>query len=405
MNKADLLKRLSQQVIETPSWGFQDSGTRFGIFPQPWAAKTLEEKFQDAGQVQKYTGICPTVALHIPWDRCDDWNKASAMATQYGVKIGAINPNVFQDKDYQFGSICHKDERVRQKAIQAHLDCIDIAKATNSDSISLWFADGSNYPGQDDFRERKHRMQDSLSTVYKALPKGMRMLIEYKFFEPAFYHTDIADWGCSILLCQKLGDQAEVLVDTGHHAQGTNLEHIVAILLDEGRLGGFHFNSRKYADDDLTVGSINPYELFLIYNELVGAEEEGDARTKACAKRVAYMFDQCHTHKPTVEAIIQSAVTVQETYCKALQVDRAALKKARQNGDIVGAEEVLKDAYNSDCRPLLKEWRESKNMNPEPLKAFRTSGYTDKMTAERQKRRQAAAAQTQGATMAAGFPT
>jgi len=245
-------------------------------------------------------------------------------------------------------------------------------------------------------------MEDSLKQVYAAMPAGMRMVIEYKFFEPAFYHTDLADWGCSILACMKLGPQAQVLVDTGHHAQGTNIEHIVAILLDEGRLGGFHFNSRKYADDDLTVGSINPYELFLIYNELVGAAEAADPKVRECAAKVAYMFDQCHTHKPTVEAIIQSTLCVQEAYAKAVMVDRAALAKARANGDIVQCEEVLKEAYNTDVRPMLREWRMDKGMDPEPLVAFRRSGYTDRVTAERQKRRAAA---PQAAAMGAGFPT
>ncbi|MBA3847182.1 MAG: sugar isomerase, partial [Planctomycetes bacterium] len=249
---------------------------------------------------------------------------------------------------------------------------------------------------------RKRRMEDSLRQVYAAMPKGMRMIVEYKFFEPAFYHTDVQDWGSSLLLCQKLGPQAEVLVDTGHHAQGTNIEHIVAILLDEGRLGGFHFNSRKYADDDLTVGSLNPYELFLIYNELIAAEDTGDAKTQACAKRVAYMFDQCHTHKPTVEAILQSAVMVQEIYAKALLVDHAALAKARAAGDIVGAEECLRDAYSTDVRAMLREWRQDKGMDPEPLAAFRRSGYLKKAEEERTKKR-AAAGQTQ--TMGAGFPT
>jgi L-rhamnose isomerase/sugar isomerase len=402
MDKATFFKKLSQQVIETPSWGFQDSGTRFGVFPQPWAAKTLDEKLQDAGQVHALTGICPTVALHIPWDTCADWSTAKAMAAKYGVKIGAINPNVFQDKDYQFGSICHRDPAIRKKAIARHLECVDVAVATGSDCLSLWFADGTNYPGQDDFRDRKRRMEDSLKQVYAAMPAGMRMVIEYKFFEPAFYHTDLADWGCSILACMKLGPQAQVLVDTGHHAQGTNIEHIVAILLDEGRLGGFHFNSRKYADDDLTVGSINPYELFLIYNELVGAAEAADPKVRECAAKVAYMFDQCHTHKPTVEAIIQSTLCVQEAYAKAVLVDRAALAKARANGDIIQCEEVLKEAFNSDVRPMLREWRMDKGMDPEPIAAFRRSGYTDRVTAERQKRRAAA---PQAAAMGAGFPT
>ena len=269
------------------------------------------------------------------------------------------------------------------------MECVDIAKATGSNAISLWYADGTNYPGQASFRERKHRMQDSLKQVYKALPANMRMLVEYKFFEPAFYHTDLQDWGSSLLLCSKLGPQAQVLVDTGHHAQGTNIEHIVAILLDEGRLGGFHFNNRKYADDDLTVGSINPYELFLIFCELVTAEEDSDPTVKQTAVNCAYMFDQCPNHKPTIESIIQSAVSVQESYAKALLVDRAALKQARDAHDIILCEEILKDAFNTDIRPLLADWRRSKGMDPNPLKAFRASGYTQKVTPDRVARRKA----------------
>jgi L-rhamnose isomerase/sugar isomerase len=403
MDTTALKTRLRQQAIETPSWGYGDSGTRFGVFAQPWAAKTLEEKLEDAGTVHRLTGICPTVALHIPWDTCADWSKAKAMAAANGVRIGAINPNVFQDKDYQFGSICHRDEKVRAKAVRAHLDCVEIAKATDSDLLSLWFADGTNYPGQDDFRERKHRMQDSLAQVYKAMPANMRMLCEYKFFEPAFYHTDVQDWGSSLLLCQKLGPQAQVLVDTGHHAQGTNIEHIVAILLDEGRLGGFHFNARKYADDDLSVGALNQYELFLIYNELIAAAESPDGGVQACAKRVAYMFDQCHTHKPTIEAILQSVLRVQELYAKALLIDRAALAKARATTDIVGIEEILQDAYQADVRPVLRELRQDMGIDPEPLQALRRSGYLHKKAEERQARR--AKAGPQAATMGAGFPT
>jgi L-rhamnose isomerase/sugar isomerase len=390
MDSPTLFRRLDHFTVETPSWGLADSGTRFGTFRQPWAAKQLDEKLSDAGQVQKFTGICPRVALHIPWDRTDDWAAIGALAASHGVKIGAINPNVFQDPDYQFGSVCHSDARVRRKAIAHHLECIDIAKATGSDAISLWYADGSNYPGQASFRERKHHLQESLREVYRALPPGMRMLIEYKFFEPAFYHTDLQDWGSALLLCGKLGPQAQVLVDTGHHAQGTNIEHIVAILLDEGRLGGFHFNNRKYADDDLTVGAINPYELFLIFCELVAAEEDADATVRATALRCAYMFDQCPNHKPTIESIIQSAVCVQEMYAKALLVDRAALAQARAGHDLILCEEILKDAFNSDVRPLLAQWRQAKDLDPQPLKAFRASGYTQKVTPERVARRKAA---------------
>jgi L-rhamnose isomerase/sugar isomerase len=392
MDTATALRRLDHFTVETPSWGLADSGTRFGTFRQPWAAKLIDEKFADAGQVHAYTGICPRVALHIPWDRTDDWSSIKALANQHGVRVGAINPNVFQDPDYQVGSICHADERVRAKAIAHHRECIDIAVATGSDAISLWYADGTNYPGQASFRERKHRMQDSLAEVYRALPAGMRMLIEYKFFEPAFYHTDLQDWGSALLMCHKLGVQAQVLVDTGHHAQGTNIEHIVAILLDEGRLGGFHFNNRKYADDDLTVGAINPYELFLIFCELVAGEEDGDAAVRATARRCAYMFDQCPNHKPTVESIIQSAVCVQEHYAKALLVDRAGLEQARARHDLVECEEILKDAYSTDVRPMLCDWRRSKGLDAHPLKAFRASGYTQRVMPERIARRKAAGA-------------
>lgn len=388
MDKSALIARLKTQQVETPSWGFAGSGTRFGKFPQPWAAITLEEKLADAGMAHKLTGILPKVALHIPWDKptpgMKDWKGVAAYAAQHGVAIGAINPNVFQDADYQFGSFCHPHERVRAKALEHHVECVEIARATGSKGISLWYADGTNYPGQDSFRERRQRMFASFQQLYKALDPDMRLLMEYKFYEPAWYHTDLADWGAASLMCKKLGPQATVLVDTGHHALGTNIEWIVASLLDEGILGGFHFNSRKYGDDDLTVGSINPHELFLIYNELVDAEEEGTKTVAGrCAHAIAYMFDQCHAYKNTVEATIQSAIAVQEAYAKALMVDRAALKKFRNACDVSGAEEVLKDAYNTDVRPLLKELRESQGIDPNPVAAFRRSGYAEKVTAER----------------------
>ncbi len=387
MDRTALFRFLDQLTIEVPSWGLADSGTRFGTFRQPWAAKLLDEKLADAGQVHRYTGCCPRVALHIPWDRSDDWSKVQALASSHGVRIGAINPNVFQDPDYQFGSLAHRDERIRAKAVQAHLDCVEIAKATGSDAISLWFADGTNYPGQDDFRRRKRAFQRSLAEVYAKLPAGMRMLIEYKCFEPAFYHTDLQDWGSALLQCQKLGPQAQVLVDTGHHLQGTNIEHIVAILLDEGRLGGFHFNGRKYADDDLTVGAINPYELFLIANELVGAALGDEPVAAATSRAAALMFDQCPNHKPTIESVIQSAVIVQEQWAKAFLIDRAALAAARAAHDIVLCEEILKDAYQTDVRPLLADWRRAKGIDPEPLAAFRRSGYLQRAASERTARR------------------
>lgn len=383
MDRAAIKTRLRAQRIETPSWGYAATGTRFGKFPQPWSATTLEEKLDDAAQAQRYTGIVPTVALHIPWDKADDWSKVKKLAAERGLKIGAINPNLFQEPCYQFGSFCHPDKAVRQKAIAHVKECIAIAEATGSDALSMWFADGTNYPGQDDFRARRRRMLESFKEAYAALPKGVRFLIEYKFFEPASYHTDLADWGSAAMLCKNLGDQATVLVDTGHHPLGTNIEWIVASLLDENLLGGFHFNGRKYADDDLTVGSINPYELFLIYNELAAAEECDDARTRDCAKRVAYMFDQCHQYKNTIEATIQSTVICQEAYAKALHVDRAALAKARAACDVTGAEEILRDAYNVDVRPVLAEVRQDMGLDPEPLKAFRRSGYAEQAIAKR----------------------
>ncbi|TVR44804.1 MAG: L-rhamnose isomerase [Planctomycetota bacterium] len=383
MDTKTLSQYLDRQVVETPSWGYANSGTRFGTFVQDAAARSLEEKIDDAAQVQAFTGITPAIALHIPWDDSDDWPAVARYAGDRGIRIGAINPNVFQDQCYKFGSFGHPDPAVRQRAIDNHLRCIEVAAATGSRDLSLWFADGTNYPGQDCFRSRRQRFRQCFETVYAALQPQMRLLIEYKFFEPAFYHTDLCDWGQVALLCRHLGPQATVLVDTGHHAQGTNLEHIVATLLDEGLLGGFHFNGRKYADDDLTVGSINPYELFLIYNELVDAELSDDAALSAHARQVAYMFDQSHNLKGKIEATIQSAITVQESYAKALLVDRVALRAARAAMDIVGAEEVLKDAWHSDVRPLLRDWRSAKGLDPDPLAAFRRSGYEQRVAAER----------------------
>jgi L-rhamnose isomerase/sugar isomerase len=384
MDTAALKQRLAKLHFETPSWGFANSGTRFGTFLQDSSARTFEEKIADAGQVQAFTGICPTVALHIPWDIPSDgnWNGVKALAAEHGIGIGAINPNVFQDQCYKWGALCHNQAEVRQRAIEHHHECIAIASACGSRDISLWYADGSNYPGQVHFRERRARLLEGLQAVYARLAPSQRLLIEYKFFEPAFYHTDLSDWGQVMLLAQKLGPQAKVLVDTGHHATGTNIEHIVATLLDEGRLGGFHFNNRKYADDDLTVGSINPYEIFLIFNELVAAESEGGAVAQ-CAAEVAYMFDQSHNLKNKIEATIQSAVFCQEMWAKCLLVDRPALAAARAGNDVIMAEEVLRDAYHADVRPLLREIRADQGLDPEPLKAFRASGYTERVAAER----------------------
>ena len=378
LDVAEIRGALKAQRIETPSWGYGDSGTRFKVFPQAGAARTAFEKLEDAAQVQRFTGITPSVALHIPWDLVDDWSALQDHAASLGLTLGAINPNLFQDEDYRLGSLTHPDARVRNKAIQHCLDCIDIAKTLDSDIISLWLADGTNYPGQDSFRRRKRRLEDALRTIYEAMPAPMRLLIEYKFFEPAFYHTDLGDWGTSLLMAQKLGERAQVLVDLGHHPLGTNIEQIVAYLIDEERLGGFHFNSKKFADDDLTVGSINPYELFLIYNELIDGERDENVEMN-----VAYMIDQSHNVKPKVEAMIQSIVNCQIAYARALIVDRQALAEAQDAGDIVGAEEILLDAFRTDMRPLLAAVREEMGVAMDPLAAYRKSGYLEKVAAER----------------------
>jgi L-rhamnose isomerase/sugar isomerase len=374
VNKVE--KRLKTLKIETPSWGYADSGTRFAIFKQKNAAKKVKEKIQDAAEVHKLTGICPSIALHIPWDITDDWGALLEYSLSLGIRPGAVNPNLFQDPDYKLGSLCHPDEKVRKKAINHVLECIDIAKTLKSKDISLWLADGTNYPGQDDMRERKHRLEESLKEIYKNLEKDMRILIEYKFFEPAFYHTDIADWGMTYNLCTKLGDQAMVLVDLGHHPLGTNIEQIVAYLLDEEKLGGFHFNNKKYADDDLTVGSINPYEFFLIFNELVSAKDNG---IKA---NIAYMIDQCHNLKPKIEEMIQSVENIQKTYAKALIVDRESLKNYQQKNDIVMAEKMLNEAFETDVMPLLFKVREEMGLPLYPLEFFRNSGYINKLKRE-----------------------
>ena len=375
----DFFAAVQQFSVETPSWGYGDSGTRFKVFHWPGAARNLREKLEDAAQVQKVTGSCPGVAIHIPWDKEDDWRAAKEYASQLGLHIGAVNPNLFQDDAYRFGSLCHFDKAIRQQAIEHIIECIQIAQEVNSNVISLWLADGTNYPGQDDLRRRRHRLLESLQAVYAALPKDMRLLIEYKFFEPSFYSTDLPDWGTSLLIAQKLGSQAEVLVDTGHHPQGTNIAQIVAQLLDEGRLGGFHFNDRRYADDDLIVGSQNPFELFCIFNEIVGAGAEGNAN----AGRIAYMIDQSHNIEPKIEAMIQSVINVQTAYAKALLVDRTALREAQEAGDVLGAYRVLQAAFERDVRSLLSEFRVRQGCDPDPVAAFRASGYAERVARER----------------------
>jgi len=379
MDMDDIVRRIQSFAIETPSWGYGNSGTRFKVFPWPGAARNLHEKLADAAMVHRVTGACPTVALHIPWDATDDWQAARQEAESLGVRIGAINPNLFQDNEYKLGSLSHPDSAIRQRAIEHVRECIDIASATGSTIISLWLADGTNYPGQDSLRGRRHRLLESLQAVYGDLTPDMRLLIEYKFFEPAFYSTDLPDWGTSLLMAQKLGPQAEVLVDTGHHPQGTNIPQIVAQLLDEDRLGGFHFNDRKYADDDLIVGTVNPFELFNIFHEIASAEAAGNRN----AGRIAYMIDQSHNIEPKVEAMVQSVVNIQIAYAKSLLVDQAALAHAQAAGDALAGYRALQDAYETDVRPLLAEARRRQGLHPDPIAALRESGYAERVASER----------------------
>ena len=374
----EVKERIKAQEIETPSWGYGNSGTRFGVFKQSGAARNVHERLSDAAQVHKMTGACPGVALHIPWDKVDDYDALQQEAGELGVRIGAINPNVFQDAEYKLGSFGHRDANVRQKALHHMYECIDIMQRTNSKVLSLWFADGTNYPGQDDLIRRKNDFETCLKATHDALPDDSRMLIEYKFFEPAFYHTDVPDWGLALLFANKTGPKAEVLVDLGHHPLCTNIEHIVALLIDEGKLGGFHFNNRKYADDDLTTGSVNLYEVFLIYHEILNAAHRGKVTD------IAYMIDQSHIIKPKVEAMIQSILNIQTALARALLVDRDALVAAQQEDDAVHCEEILRSAYDTDVRPLLAQARLEQGAEIDPLGAYRSSGYFECIAAERQ---------------------
>ncbi|MFF3935430.1 L-rhamnose isomerase [Streptomyces phaeofaciens] len=366
---------LKTQAVETPSWAYGNSGTRFKVFAQAGVPRTPVEKLDDAAQVHAFTGVAPTVSLHIPWDKVEDYSALAKHAEDRGVRLGAINSNTFQDDDYKLGSICHPEASVRRKAVDHLLECVDIMDATGSADLKLWFADGTNYPGQDDIRARQDRLAEGLSEVYARLGDGQRMLLEYKFFEPAFYATDVPDWGTAYAHCLKLGPKAQVVVDTGHHAPGTNIEFIVATLLREGKLGGFDFNSRFYADDDLMVGAADPFQLFRIMYEVV--------RGGGFTSDVAFMLDQCHNIEAKIPAIIRSVMNVQEATAKALLVDRSALAAAQASGDVLEANAVLMDAYNTDVRPLLREVRDEMGLDPEPIGAYRRSGWAEKIVAER----------------------
>ena len=368
---------LKNHQIELPSWAFGNSGTRFKVFGQPGVPRTPYEKASDAAQVHAYTGVAPSMAVHIPWDKVDDYEALAVHAKNNGIRIGTVNSNVFQDDDYKLGSVCNPDPRVRAKALAHLLECVDIMDATGSRDLKLWFADGTNYPGQDDISARQDRLAEALAAVYGRLGPGQRMLLEYKLFEPSFYTTDVPDWGTSLLHCQALGPRAMVVVDTGHHAPGVNIEFIVALLLKAGLLGGFDFNSRFYADDDLMVGAADPFQLFRITHEVV------KAGALAPAAGVAYMLDQCHNIEPKIPAQIRSVMNVQEATAKALLVDAGALGAAQLAGDVLGANAAVMDAYNTDVRPLLAGLREELGLAPDPVSAYLASGYGEKIISER----------------------
>ena len=376
---------LKNQHIETPSWGYANSGTRFKAFPWPGAAVTTPQKLADAAMVHKMTGIAPSVALHIPWDRPEDndFDAVRQYASEQGITVGAINPNVFQDDDYRLGSFGNPNPGIQEQALDHMFECCEIMRKTGSDLLSLWFADGTNYAGQDNLRARKRRFEAGLAQVYRHLPEKSRMLIEYKFFEPAFYSTDIPDWGTAYAWSLKLGPQAQVLVDLGHHAQGVNIEQIVTFLLDEGRLGGFHFNNRKYADDDLIVGSVNPYELFLIFNELAVAEQSDDVTLRETANNVAYMIDQAHNVEGKLAPMILSVINCQEAYAKALLVPQARLQEAQEAGEVLIAHHLITEAYRTDVRPLLAQVRQEMGVPVDPIAAYAASGYEEKIRQER----------------------
>jgi L-rhamnose isomerase/sugar isomerase len=368
---------LRAQRIELPSWAFGNSGTRFKVFAQQGVPRDPYEKIADAAQVHRFTGVAPTVALHIPWDRVDDYADLARHAADAGVGLGTINSNTFQDDDYMLGSVCHPDARVRRKALDHLLACVDVMDATGSRDLKLWFADGTNYPGQDSIRARQDRLAEALAAVHARLGPDQRMVLEYKFFEPSFYTMDVPDWGTSYMQCVAAGPKAMVVVDTGHHAPGTNIEFIVASLLRAGRLGGFDFNSRFYADDDLMVGSADPFQLFRIMHEVV------QAGALSPDSGVAFMLDQCHNIEPKIPGQIRSVMNVQEATAKALLVDADALAAAQAAGDVLGANAVLMDAFDTDVRPLLAEVRTGLGLDPDPAAAYARSGYGAASAADR----------------------
>jgi L-rhamnose isomerase/sugar isomerase len=383
-----IIHALNAFQIELPSWGFANTGTRFGKFLQPAAAATIEEKYSDAGQVHRLTGVCPTIALHVLWDLpngVQDVAEVQALGVKSGLRAGSINPNTFQDQVYKYGSLANPDADVRQEALDHILNCVEIGKRLGSRDLSMWFADGSNYPGTQNIRRRRRWMAEGLQAAHGRMTAEQRMLVEYKPFEPAFYHTDIADWGMALQFAKDAGPNARVLVDTGHHYQGQNIEQIVAWLLDLGMLGGFHFNDRRYADDDLTMGSIDPYQAFRIFHEIRYFEWENGKTAD-----IAYMIDQSHNLKGKIEAMIQTVTTAMELYAKAALVDHERLAGLQTKCALVDAEECLKSAFATDVRPVIREWAQSKGLPADPMDAFRQSGYLERITADRGQRNAAA---------------
>ncbi|MGH1504150.1 MAG: L-rhamnose isomerase [Acidimicrobiales bacterium] len=368
---------LERQAIEVPSWAYGNSGTRFKVFAQPGVPRDPFEKLADAAQVHAVTGLAPSVALHIPWDEVDDFAELGAHAADLGLRLGTINSNTFQDDIYKLGSLAHADASVRQTAIDHHLRCIEIMGETGSRDLKIWLADGTNYPGQDDIRARQDRLADSLATIYERLTGDQRLVLEYKFFEPSFYHTDVPDWGTSYVQCAALGERAVVCLDTGHHAPGTNIEFIVAQLLRLGKLGSFDFNSRFYADDDLIVGAADPFQLFRILHEV----NRGGGF--AADSEVAFMLDQCHNIEAKIPGQIRSVLNVQEMTARVLLVDGDALAGAQQAGDVLAAHGILMDAFSTDVRPALADWRESRGLPRDPMAAYLASDYQARIEADR----------------------
>jgi L-rhamnose isomerase/sugar isomerase len=379
-NRDAIHQALNSLQIEIPSWGFANTGTRFGKYVQPEAASSIEEKFADAAQVHALTGATPTLALHVLWDLpggLEDAPKIRELESEYGIRAGSINPNLFERQEYKFGSICNPDPGVRRLALDHLLECVEIAKALRSRDISLWLSDGSNYPGTQSIRRRIDWMHEALGAAHSKLGKDQRLLIEYKPFEPAFYHTDLADWGMALLAARAAGPKARVLVDTGHHYQGQNIEQIVAWLLHERMLGGFHFNDRRYADDDLTLGSIDPYQIFRIFHEILSGSVP--------LQSIAFMIDQSHNLKGKMEAMVQTVCVAEELFARAALVDRKRLAELQDACRLVEAEECLRDAFWCDVRPLVQEWRVSKGLPPDPLATLRESGYVERIRQERAK--------------------